>query len=143
MPQQNFEQCHKVVEWADVNFEHQKTGFVLTGKHATPDCRSCHFKQEENQVEQHFQGLTKDCENCHQDPHRTQFQVDGTTNCANCHRSDAWKPSSFDHGQSRFKLDGQHAQTACVKCHPLVEDQEGTFAKYKLKTEIKCADCHY
>ncbi len=143
MTQQNCELCHDVVEWSEVSFEHQKTGFALTGKHATTDCRSCHFIEEGSKVEQYFSGLRKDCENCHRDPHRGQFKVKGETNCAHCHRSDDWKSVDFDHAQSRFKLEGQHVQTACVKCHPLVKDQEGTFAKYKLKTEIKCADCHY
>ena len=143
MLQENCQLCHNVEKWTDVDFDHQKTGFALSGKHAIADCRSCHFSKEGNKNVQHFSGLSKDCENCHRDPHRAQFQVDGKTNCANCHWSNAWKPSSFDHDQSRFKLEGQHAQTACVKCHPLVEDQEGAFAKYKLKTDIKCADCHY
>jgi len=143
MQQQNCQLCHNVVKWSDVGFEHQKTGFALTGKHATTDCRSCHFKEEGGKVEQYFSGLRKDCENCHGDPHRGQFQLEGKTNCANCHRSESWNPVNFDHDQSSFKLEGQHVQTACVKCHPLVKDQEGTFTKYKLKTEIKCADCHY
>lgn len=143
MPQENCQLCHNVIEWRDVTFDHQKTGFTLTGKHTIINCRSCHFKEEGDIVEQHFSGLGKDCENCHQDPHREQFKVDGKTNCAKCHQSYAWKPSRFDHDQSRFQLEGQHAQTACVRCHPSLEDEEGTFTKYKLKADIKCADCHY
>lgn len=143
MPQQNCQPCHNVLQWSDIDFDHQETGFQLIGKHAKADCRSCHFKEEVSKVEQVFSGLSKDCESCHRDIHRGQFQVKGKTNCANCHQPNAWTPSYFDHDKSRFKLEGQHAHTACVKCHPPVQDQAGTFTKYNLKNEIKCADCHY
>jgi len=143
MPQQNCRHCHNVIRWSDVSFNHQQTDFTLAGKHAAVSCRACHFKVENNQVEQRFAGLGKDCENCHRDNHRGQFEVEEKTNCANCHRSEAWAPGYFNHDNSRFKLEGQHARTACVKCHPQVKDEYGTFTRYKLKPEIKCADCHY
>jgi len=143
MPEQDCRRCHSLSQWSDIRFDHRETGFGLDGKHATVNCRSCHLKEGSNRQEQHFADLSKDCESCHRDTHREQFQEKGKTNCASCHRPDGWSPSIFDHDKSRFRLEGQHIQTACTKCHPLVNDEEGTFTKYKLKTEIKCADCHY
>ncbi len=143
MPQQNCELCHNVTLWQEVTFAHEKTDFLLSGKHRDVSCRLCHFKQENGVSQQHFTDLKTDCESCHKDVHRGQFRVQDKTNCADCHDPEGWIPSRFDHNLSLFKLEGQHAQTACVKCHRLEKDEAGTFTKFKLKPEIKCADCHY
>ena len=41
-----------------VNFNHSKTGFLLTGAHAKINCESCHSKGV-------FKGTPKDCNGCH------------------------------------------------------------------------------
>jgi hypothetical protein len=62
-----------------------------------------------------FQSTPTDCFSCHQkdDPHAGQFGMD----CGACHKSDGWKPATFDHNLSAFKLEGEHATTACEDCH--------------------------
>lgn len=143
MPQQDCRMCHGVSQWADVTFDHKLTGFNLTGKHADTSCRACHFKQEGDRLQQQFAGMGKACQQCHADVHRGQFGQQGQTDCSTCHEPGQWSPSNFDHNRSRFKLDGQHARVACIKCHPPTADAAGTFVRYKLNQDIKCANCHH
>ena len=54
------------------------------------------------------------CESCHAAPgndlHR-QLSV----GCAQCHKTEAWKPATFDHGKF-FVLDKDH-NASCTTCH--------------------------
>jgi hypothetical protein len=84
----NCGQCHTTSTWvltvgsgrSLANFDHDSTGFKLTGKHPSTDCRSCH-------VNNTFKGTAKSCVSCHADPlvHKGRF---GTA-CADCHSTSA------------------------------------------------------
>ncbi|MGQ7869502.1 hypothetical protein [Sunxiuqinia sp. sy24] len=141
MPKQQCELCHSVNQWDEVHFDHHQTNFELKGKHAQTDCRSCHFEKGEVLV-QHFSGLSERCESCHSDVHRGQFQKNGVTSCERCHSFEHWEAVGFDHSQTRFILEGAHTKVDCQKCHPPVSDPTGTYIRYKLFNEIKCANCH-
>jgi hypothetical protein len=100
--------CHTASGWKNVNFDHSKTAFPLTGGHTTVQCKACHV----NGV---FKGTPKDCYACHasKDPHNGQF---GKV-CSTCHNTTSWKGATFNHGNTAFPLAGSHANVACTSCH--------------------------
>jgi len=141
-PEANCRICHVETRWADINFDHSKTGFILTGAHIGQDCRKCHFMTDSKGiVHQKFSGLTGNCTGCHTDNHYGQFEINDITDCTRCHGTDNWKVSGFDHSKTEFKLDGEHIRVPCSKCHK--KEQEGfvNYVKYKLK-DYKCESCH-
>jgi hypothetical protein len=115
-------QCHSTTSWTGAvftlkteDFNHDQTGFKLTGRHNTVDCKSCH-------VGNVFKGTPKSCVSCHAEPvvHKGKF---GTA-CAQCHSTSDWKgavvaikPSEFNHDLTGFKLTGKHQMVDCKSCH--------------------------
>jgi hypothetical protein len=85
--------------------------------------------------------LPDECSSCHTDRHYRQFERNGVTKCTDCHGTDSWKASKFDHNNTAFKLDGKHINVPCNKCHK--PEQQGTilYTKYKIR-EFKCESCH-
>jgi len=98
--------CHSAAGWLPATFDHNLSGFKLTGKHVSVPCAVCH-------VNALFKGTPTDCYSCHakDDKHKGQF---GTA-CEACHTPDGWSPPTFDH--SKFPLAGGHANLACNRCH--------------------------
>ena len=134
--------CHNVSKWNNVNFDHSKTDFALTGAHAKKDCRDCHIiKASTGNTSQKFSGLPKTCSNCHNDNHNKQFEKNGITNCTECHDTENWKASRFDHNNTAFKLDGKHINVPCAKCHKPQQEGSSLYVKYKLKV-YTCESCH-
>ncbi len=139
-PNQNCTKCHTENNWNSVTFDHAQTNFKLTGAHSTTSCRSCHFgKKLEGHDLQKFTGLSNTCSSCHTDHHFRQFEKNGSTNCTECHTTESWNAKGFDHNKTAFKLDGEHQNVACTKCHKPTTDQK--FIVYKIK-EFKCESCH-
>jgi hypothetical protein len=105
---QNCAACHTPAGWQEATFDHAKTAFPLTGKHADVACAQCH-------ADNVFQGTPTDCYACHQkdDAHDGQFGTD----CAQCHTPADWQKATFDHSQTAFPLVGKHADVACAQCH--------------------------
>ena len=144
MPDRQCDRCHTVANWGNVNFDHRQTSFELVGKHAEISCRACHFVENNNNgFTQRFANLFSQCESCHMDAHHDQFRENGQALCERCHGFESWRADRFDHGQTRFKLEGAHAKADCSKCHPPVTDPTGDYVRYKLFNEIKCANCHF
>ena len=141
-PDANCKVCHTENQWVDVKFDHSKTAFGLTGTHIKQSCRACHFKVDlKGDTQQKFAGTGTNCASCHTDNHFKQFEKNGVTSCNECHTTESWKPTTFNHNNAAFKLEGKHIDVPCVKCHK--PQQEGTsfYTKYKLK-EFKCESCH-
>jgi hypothetical protein len=135
--------CHNESRWADVRFDHSKTGFTLTGAHLNSDCRACHFKKDDaGIVHQKFTGLSQNCSDCHKDNHFNQFAQSGRTDCNRCHGTENWKASIFNHNNTAFKLDGKHTGVLCVKCHKPQQEGSSRYIKYKIKN-FTCEACHY
>lgn len=107
------------------SFDHSKTDFDLTGEHSGVICSSCHVQGEK------FSEAPSQCFSCHEsdDQHKGAF---GTA-CQDCHSSNAWQETTFDHGETRFPLLGEHRKAQCSSCHP---DQ-----KYE-HTPTSCVSCH-
>ena len=121
--------CHTTTAWKPSTFDHARTNFQLTGAHVAAACNLCH----KNGV---FAGTPAQCSGCHQaqatavvSPSHTGFPND----CATCHTTTAWRPSTFDHARTNFQLTGAHLAVACNLCH-----KNGVFAG----TPAQCAGCH-
>jgi hypothetical protein len=124
--------CHSALTWTGTRgFDHQRTGFPLTGAHVATACTSCHPGQR-------FQGTPKDCYSCHrtaydqaQPPHAASGFA--ASACASCHNTTSFAGASFNHDVTAFPLTGAHRSVACAGCHG-----DGVFAG-KLTT---CESCH-
>ena len=81
------------------------------------------------------------CSGCHEDKHFKQFEKNGITNCTQCHDTENWKASKFDHNKTAFKLDGKHINVPCAKCHKPQQEGSSFYVKYKLKV-FTCESCH-
>lgn len=136
-------------------FDHAKTGFTLTGKHATTECKKCHTPEhvkgeaasrvKRDKRGHSWMGLEGKCAHCHEDIHRGSLGTD----CETCHTTTAFRPvTKFDHARSKFALTGKHAKVACASCHEaahlaLTRDQAGKpVPLYKPLPHGECSACH-
>lgn len=107
--------CHTARSWRPSTFDHNRSGFVLTGAHVTAECDRCHGNGE-------FAGTPKDCWSCHTGNFQSVKNPDHVSgnfdhDCSTCHTTQAWKPASFDHSKTRFPLTGAHSTLECSGCH--------------------------
>ncbi len=137
--------CHTQDKWKPATgFDHNRTAFVLTGKHRRVDCAKCHKSQADpnttdpkKAVYVTYTGLAhKVCTNCHRDKHEGKFGAD----CTQCHQTSGWKQltmvkGDFNHDKTAFPLRGRHTAVACDKCH-----RSGTVLG-PMKHD-RCVDCH-
>ena len=129
------ETCHSADSWLNAKFDHNATGFPLTGGHSVPPrlCADCHTNNNYNLT-------STTCVTCH----LKDFQ--GTTNpshvaggfsqtCQTCHTTVAWQPATFDHSTVNFPLTGSHTvpPRQCTDCH--------VNNNYNL-TSTTCVSCH-
>ena len=141
-PNQECKACHNVSSWTKVNFDHDKTRYKLDGAHVKVTCAKCHYgRNADGQRTQQFAGMSFDCSSCHEDSHFGQFAENGKTDCAKCHNTTSWYTTTFNHDNSRFKLEGAHKDVACEECHKTIMDSKGKYVEYKF-TDITCAKCH-
>lgn len=142
-PRESCISCHNESAWANVAFDHSKTGFLLTGAHSKPDCVLCHITRTGgNNLTQKFNGLPSACSSCHNDNHQGQFNRNGEEVCTGCHVTDNWEPSKFDHNNTLFRLDGQHVNVPCSGCHKVQQNGSVRFTLYKIK-DYRCESCHF
>ncbi len=111
---QNCTVCHTTSGWTPSSFNHSNTTFPLTGKHTTASCTACHASG--------YAGTPTNCYACHQsafestgDPNHIQANFSQV--CSDCHTTDGWTPSTFDHAPTGFALTGAHFVAACNACH--------------------------
>jgi hypothetical protein len=138
-------------------FDHNATGFPLSGKHGQVECAKCHTDNKYNTA-------SPECASCHQEPaaHAGLFGTD----CSTCHTNVSWTPASFkdttfNHANTSFTLnlhatnyDGSKMAcmachsggpfatsiTTCIACHG---DHDKTFMQKHLDTYgSNCLDCH-
>lgn len=118
--------CHVTGSWANVRFNHERTGFTLTGRHVRTSCKACHVSG--------FTPLPRSCGACHRDVHGGDLG----TRCESCHDTTNWR-SRFDadaHRRTNFPLLGAHAALPCVECH--AEARERRFSR----AVVDCQACH-
>ncbi len=157
--------CHDTEHWKPTpRFDHAKTDYPLTGKHADVSCDKCHLdprldlkKNDRGQPIPVYRPLAhQECSTCHQDPHRGGLGAA----CGKCHQTSGFRAinrQAFDHDRTRYPLRGRHAAVACDKCHGFSSgksrnppfatctachtDAHGGTATLAGKT-VDCASCH-
>jgi hypothetical protein len=125
--------CHSTDAWrtratesAEGGFDHAKTGFPLTGLHASVACVSCHMANRPTPK--------RECSACHADYHRGRL----SSACDRCHSAAGWKVTRpIDiHRFTRFPLTGMHALADCNECHRRASDHQWS------GTPVDCFGCH-
>lgn len=127
----NCGECHEPGGWREsVEFDHGRTDFPLTGRHADARCAACHPGGAS--TGEHAAAPT-DCHSCHglDDTHGGRF---GRA-CGTCHEATEWKRVRFRHARdTRFALTGRHARIACAACHRR--------NAYEVTLQSECVACH-
>ncbi len=133
--------CHTEQAWKPApGFDHAKTAWPLTGRHAAASCEKCHSTRKPDPANaavtyRVFRTVAgKDCASCHEDTHKGRLG----TNCSSCHTTSGWKSAvvtaGFDHSKTAYPLTGRHAGVSCEKCHVPGRPM-------RLKHD-RCTDCH-
>jgi len=135
--------CHDESSWRRVAFDHGRTTFPLTGRHADADCRACHGAADGTSEDLPFAGVARDCAGCHEDVHQGTLAAEGAgTACDRCHVTTDWFAENFDHDRdSRFPLRGGHETVACRACH-LPRDGAGARLLHYKPLPVDCRACH-
>jgi hypothetical protein len=108
--------CHPTGSSAG-SFNHNNTGFPLTGAHINTECQKCHINGNT--------AILSDCNACHQydynasvNPNHVSLQIPNT--CETCHTTEpGWKPATFNIHNQYYALNGAHAGISndCTSCH--------------------------
>lgn len=133
--------CHRQEAWKPApGFDHAKTEWPLTGRHAPVGCEKCHVTRRADPMKpavtyRVFRGVAgKECASCHADIHKGRLG----RSCASCHSTSGWrgnvKTAGFDHAKTAYPLTGRHAAVVCEKCH-------APGRPLRLKHD-RCTDCH-
>lgn len=108
-------ECHSELNWQSASFNHDLTGFPLTGAHKATPCNACHGDGV-------YKGKSTLCVSCHQaDYDKTTDPPHASsgfpTTCETCHNTTTWTDATFDHSTTSFPLTGAHTSVACAACH--------------------------
>ncbi|MFZ4619398.1 MAG: hypothetical protein ACOYNS_02490 [Bacteroidota bacterium] len=109
--------CHTMTGWKPATFNHSKTRFPLTGKHASTTCISCHAGGK-------YAGTTMDCYTCHltdyngtKNPNHVTGNYNAARACNTCHNTSVWQPWIFGHN-TYYNISKHHnSSVTCAKCH--------------------------
>jgi hypothetical protein len=150
------QRCHVEESWKKVRFDHDRSAYRLTGRHARVACARCH-KPEPVEPPGEVAPLTAPlhpqatvrlkpirfagCADCHKDPHQGRFGE----GCTSCHTTADWKrvvgagKEIAFHPKTRYPLEGAHVQVACAACHGGVGKAR---PRYRGVPFARCTDCH-
>lgn len=134
----------RIINFNPNTFDHNKTGFRLTGSHKSLDCSKCHntrFITNSNLKKKHitYLGLNSDCKSCHEDYHQATLG----NNCTDCHNTEKFRPAiAFDHSKTRYALTGKHLYVDCIKCHVIEKRNNKDFQKFNNLNFNNCSSCH-
>ena len=123
--------CHNTSAWQPAAFDHNITGFPLTGAHTTVACANCHLNGN-------YTNTPTDCYSCHTPEYRNTTDPNHVaaafpTTCQTCHTTTRWTGATFTH--SRFPIySGTHngKWNTCADCHV-------NSSNY---TQFSCIICH-
>jgi nitrate/TMAO reductase-like tetraheme cytochrome c subunit len=134
----------QIVRFAKEKFNHNLTGFNLSGAHAKKQCIDCHkpeFIKDLKIKKKKFTylGLNTTCLACHADYHQQTL----SENCSECHDFELFKPAKkFDHARAGFKLAGKHQDVTCISCHKVATKNGQKFQEFKGIKYDNCSNCH-
>jgi len=121
--------CHPTGDANDA-FDHNTTGFPLTGAHLSTDCIQCHAGG--------YAGTPTQCSACHttdfnQAVNPNHIALNIPTDCAMCHTTaPGWAPATFPIHNNYWVLNGAHTGASCAECH------NGNYNN----TPNTCVGCH-
>jgi hypothetical protein len=158
---QTCDSCHSTSTWLNATFNHNSTGFPLTGNHMVPprQCTDCH-------VNNNYNLSNTACVSCHQTDYNNAITpvnhvaAGFPTTCETCHDTVLWTDATFNHTTTGFALTGNHTvpprlctdchvnnnyslnSTACVTCH--LKDYQGTTNPNHVSAGFpqQCELCH-
>ncbi len=117
---QTCDSCHSTSTWLNATFNHNSTGFPLTGSHTVPprQCTDCH-------VNNNYNITNTTCVSCHQTDYNNattpvnHIAAGFPTTCATCHDTVLWTDAVFNHTTTGFQLTGAHTvpPRLCTDCH--------------------------
>jgi len=128
--------CHTPVSWVVNNITqiHRQSRFPLLGAHVNADCGSCHPTQSRLR----FEPLGIECYDCHKEnfvaaTSPNHVEAGYSTNCIECHFSNAysWIGAGINH--DFFPLREGHEIADCNQCH-----KNGNFESIS----NACISCH-
>ncbi len=141
---QSCNSCHTPEGWRNAGpggrFNHDLTAFRLTGKHAGLSCEKCH-NAGASRGKTRLKLAHNRCTDCHSDYHADEFAGRFGGDCAGCHTTSGFVPSTFtmrQHDGSKFPLDGAHAAVPCAACHQRNAAARPTF-RFR---DMRCESCH-
>jgi hypothetical protein len=128
--------CHSTSTWLNATFNHNSTGFPLTGAHTSPprQCTDCH-------VNNNYNLTSTSCVSCHQTDYNNAITpvnhvaAGFPTTCETCHDTVLWTDAVFNHTTTGFQLTGAHTvpPRLCTDCH--------VSNNYALNSTL-CYTCH-
>jgi hypothetical protein len=140
----------KIVALDKEKLDHDKTDFALKGAHykIRRKCESCHKPGPKAK----FRDAPTDCNSCHRkaDVHKGKLGP----KCEQCHNDVNWKETTFDHDETKFRLEFGHDGLKCKDCHndQLYKDtpkdcvachkKDDQKYAHKGRFGTKCAECH-
>ncbi len=149
--------CHVESGWKPASrFDHARTAYPLTGKHAAVACARCHPAVPDpgsahgaltapvspRAYLRYRPVAHAGCLDCHRDVHQGRFG----TSCARCHVTDDWKrivagekEQRTFHDKTRYPLLGAHRTVACARCHGPFAGEPALFKRLPFAA---CSDCH-
>lgn len=135
-------ECHTALDWRQAKIDHST--WPLVGAHTRTACAACHGEQKKGAQPAAYRGIPRDCEGCHDDVHAGQFvQSQPAKRCTACHGNDTFAiAKSFDHGKTRYPLEGKHVALACDRCHKPETLRNGTTAVRWRLGYLACKACH-
>jgi len=134
-------------------FDHDRTGFFLTGQHTRLSCESCHIRGI-------FKGIPRTCEGCHDRVSQIASSIKPISHlqtsapCDDCHTDNSWTLVRMDHSEltgSCFSchngvkatgkpLDHVRSSNECDNCHLTVAWVPARFDHSNITTQ--CFTCH-
>ena len=144
----NCSTCHNTITWNTAIFNHDATGWALTGSHQMAPvgkivaCTDCHVGNNYT-----FTASNTDCYGCHMVAWQSTARLGGnvpnhitagfpSSQCATCHDTLLWANGRFDHSATGWPLQGAHVTTPCASCHL------GTNAFALTSANTDCYGCH-
>jgi hypothetical protein len=158
---QTCDSCHSTSTWLNATFNHNSTGFPLTGLHTVPprQCTDCH-------VNNNYNLNSTACVTCHMADFKSTTNPNHVTanfpqTCDSCHSTSTWLNATFNHSTTGFPLTGAHlvpprlctdchvnnnynlTSTACVSCHQTDYNNATTPVNHIAAAfPTTCATCH-